>query len=53
MKHLKKIKREDLKSVNGGVGERQCRIGELLCYTEQCVLVCMNGSQCQPSFCID
>lgn len=53
MKNLKKMTREYLKSINGGIDERPCRIGEFLCYTQQCTLMCMDGSQCQPSLCID
>lgn len=53
MKNLKKMSREDLKMINGGNNEEPCGVGQLLCYGAGCILMCMNGTQCKPSFCIE
>ncbi|UKB81983.1 hypothetical protein LF887_13310 [Chryseobacterium sp. MEBOG06] len=53
MKNLKKLSRENLKTVQGGVGESGCRPGLLLCYDITCTPTCMSPGQCKVSFCFE
>lgn len=50
MKNLKKISREVLKTFNGGDIGESCPVGKVLCYSS-CLIFCMKGSDCKPSFC--
>lgn len=61
MKNLKKIAREDLRLIQGGYGPPvsdgmggwYCpNRTEVMCLNG-CTVLCMSGTQCKPSFCID